>query len=89
MASTLVSIGNVHFSNEDTLKLMKQLERYLHLDKLIPSYHKTITVACLKTMQELQATKKIPIDYSVFRDFLKLNFKSFFIRFFLLILIYG
>lgn len=45
---------------------MKQLQRYLTLDTLIPSYHNTVTVACLATLAKFQSLGKIESDPTEF-----------------------
>lgn len=29
-------------------KIKKQIERYLNIEKFLPSYHNTVTIACLQ-----------------------------------------
>lgn len=53
----------------DVRRIVKQIKRLLNLDMLIPSYHNTITVSCLKAMCHLQATGQCPTDLDFFRNY--------------------
>lgn len=59
--------GNTQPKREkDWRNIEKQVHRYLHLERLLPSYHNRISVACLKVMKRLQTIGKARHDLDFF-----------------------
>jgi len=56
---------------EDTKKVLEEITRYLNMDKLLPCYRYTVTVACLKAIRKLQKTGHLPPNQDFFRDYAK------------------
>jgi len=54
---------------EDTKKVLEEITRYLNMDKLLPCYRHTVTVACLKAIRKLQKTGHLPPNPDFFRDY--------------------
>ena len=49
LASLIRAMGNTYTQRgSDTEKIAKQVTRYINIEKLIPSHHNVITVACLQ-----------------------------------------
>lgn len=49
MASILRALGNTTSTEQQAQeRIVKQIERYLDLEKMVPCYHNSITVACLQ-----------------------------------------
>jgi len=72
LESVILVITSVNSTGvSDAEKIVKQLNRYLSFEKLTPSYHNTVTVACLKAMAELQASKRAEVNLGLFRDYSK------------------
>jgi len=73
--SLLLAIGNTNTQGmTDTEKTLKELNRYLHFEELIPSYHNAITSACLQVFSELQAKRKIPINLDFFKTYTRYGY---------------
>jgi len=77
VASAIRAVANVTAEEEQMRALVGQVERYLSLDKMIPSYHNLISSACLRTLCDLQMARKIPVNLEVFRKFVRVgNFEE-------------
>jgi ABC-type Fe2+-enterobactin transport system substrate-binding protein len=54
VASILRALGNTTSTEQQAQeRIVKQIERYLDLEKMVPCYHNTITVACLQVRTPL------------------------------------
>lgn len=58
----------------DWQAIVKQVNRFLHLERLLPSYHNRVTVACLKVMKRLQADGKVPLNPGFFTTYAQYGF---------------
>jgi len=56
---------------EDTRRVLEEVTRYLNLEKLLPCYRQTVTVACLEAIRKLQKTSHLPPNPGLFRDYAK------------------
>jgi hypothetical protein len=55
VASILRALGNTTSTEQQAQeRIVKQIERYLDLEKMVPCYHNAITVACLQVLSHLQ-----------------------------------
>lgn len=62
--------GSTQPRNEgDWESILKQAHRFLKLERLLPSYHNRVTVACLKVVKRLQLNRKIPLDLDFFKTY--------------------
>ncbi len=72
VASLVRCVTNLEFpKRSDYLKIGKQLERFLSVEKILPSYHNSVTIACLESLCELQAANKLSLDLDKFREYTK------------------
>lgn len=46
--------------------LVGEIDRFLFLDRLFPSFHNSVTIACLTLLKKLQALNYVPIDFEVY-----------------------
>lgn len=70
LATVLRCLTNSNTSGlADNPKIRKQLQRYLSLEKLMPSYRNTVTVACLQSLSDMQASNRIPLDLELFKQY--------------------
>jgi hypothetical protein len=49
--------------------ILKQVNRFIHLERLLPSYHNRVTVACIKVMKKFQACGKARLDLDFFTSY--------------------
>ena len=54
---------------EDTKKVLEEITRYLNMEKLLPCYRYTVTVACLRAIRKLQKTGHLPPNPDFFKDY--------------------
>jgi len=70
IATIILSLANTNTSLlKNCRKIHKQILRYLKLEKLVPSYQRTITVACLKCLTEMQVQQRLDLDLDIFYAF--------------------
>jgi len=75
LAAVIETLGQVQPKNEaDWQAIVKQVNRFLHLERLLPSYHNRVTVACLKVMKRLQADGKVPLNPGFFTTYAQYGF---------------
>lgn len=55
----------------ETKQILEEITRCLNLDKLLPCYHHTVTVSCLKAVRILQKFGHLPSDVSLFRSYMQ------------------
>ena len=58
-------------SQDTQSKIIKQIERYLSLEQILPSYHNTITVACLQSLAKLQLSGRMKPNIDNFKEYTK------------------
>ncbi|PRP77764.1 transcription initiation factor TFIID subunit 2 [Planoprotostelium fungivorum] len=64
LASLLTSVSLMRPMNRKfELKIYKQLERHLNVEKLLPSYHNTVTISCLN------CERRAPKNPELFREY--------------------
>jgi transcription initiation factor TFIID subunit 2 len=56
-------------SNKGWDSILKQVQRFMHLERLLPSYHNRVTVACLKVMKKMQASGRARLDLDLFTSY--------------------
>jgi len=55
----------------ETKKTLKQIHRFLGIEKLLPSYRNQITIACLKALSHLHQNSKAQLDAEFFSDYMR------------------
>lgn len=53
----------------DTKLVLEEITRNLNLEKLLPCYKLTVTVACLKAIRKLQKFGHLPSNPALFRAY--------------------
>lgn len=70
VATVIESLANVNLSiTRKYISIDKQILRYLKVEKLMPSYQRTVTAACLKCLASLQHARKLSRDLFLFKEF--------------------
>lgn len=57
------------FLSPDTKTILEEITRHLNLEKLLPCYKYTVTVACLKVIRILQKFGHLPSTPTIFREY--------------------
>ncbi len=50
-------------------QVLEEVTRCLNLEKLLPCYHHTVTVACLRAIRTLQKNGHLPSDPTLFQTY--------------------
>ncbi|ELR19389.1 PBS lyase HEATlike repeat domain containing protein [Acanthamoeba castellanii str. Neff] len=70
LATVIEALGNTQpKSNKGWDSILKQVQRFMHLERLLPSYHNRVTVACLKVMKKMQASGRARLDLDLFTSY--------------------
>ncbi|CAD5112196.1 DgyrCDS1430 [Dimorphilus gyrociliatus] len=55
--------------SDDAKRILEEIVRYLNLEKLLPCYHRVVTVSCLRALRILQKFGHIPSSANIFKSY--------------------
>lgn len=73
VSAVLARTGHNHVSSDalspETKLILEEIVRYFNMEKLLPCYHHTVTVSCLKAFRHLQKMGHLPNNPKFFQHY--------------------